>query len=122
MSLSSLLVNTVTIERRVVTPNETGEEEVTYPESGWTAGVKASVQDKAPSNLALPDVDGPVVINASIYTEFRTDVDHLDRVRQTDVSPEVTYLVVSRDDEAGRHHHTKLVCSRIETIGTGVGS
>ena len=66
-------------------PNETGEEEETYPQSGWTEGVAAAVQDKAPSNLALPDVDGPVVINAAIYTEYRTDVGHRDRVRQTDV-------------------------------------
>jgi len=117
MSLSSMLVNTVTIERRVVASNVTGEEEETYPQSGWTEAVAASVQDRNPSTLTAPDVDGPVVINAAVYMGYRTDINHRDRVRQTDVSPERTYLVVQVDDEAGRHHHTKLTCTRLETIG-----
>jgi hypothetical protein len=62
-------------------------------------------------------VDGPVVINAMIYTEYRDDVNHLDRIRRTDVTPNLTYLVIAPEDPAGWLHHRKFTCSRIETIG-----
>lgn len=118
MSFSDGLLNSVVIEHRSITSNATGEEEEVYTDG---ATIPASVQDRTPSELAIPDVDGPLVINAVVFTNYRTDIRHLDRLRQVDVTPARTYVVVDPKDPAGRHHHLEVDATRLETVA-GAGS
>jgi head-tail adaptor len=119
MSFDSLLVNTVVVEKRTITTNDTNEELATYTDAGT---ITASVQDRAPTELTLPDFDGPVIVNAIVFTRYSDGlaVDHLDILRQTDVSPSRRYTVIFPDDPAGRHHHFEMRCQRI--LAEAVGS
>lgn len=116
MSFADGLLNTVVIEQRMTTTNETNEEIESFNDG---ATIKASVQDKADRTLSLPDVDGPVIVNAVVYMAYRTDIVHLARIRQTDVSPTRTYRVLVVRDPAGRHHHLEIDCERILTTPEG---
>lgn len=118
MSFADLLTNSVVIEHRSITSNSTGEEEEVYTDG---ATIPASVQDRTPLQLASPDVDGPLLINAVVFTTYRSDIAHLDRLRQVDVSPEKRYLVLDPKDPAGRHHHLEIDAQRIEVVA-GQGS
>jgi head-tail adaptor len=113
MSFESLLVNSVVLEKRTAEFNASGEEIETFEDG---ARIDASVQDRAPTLLATPDVDGPVLVDAVILTGFRTDIDRLDILRQVDVDPERRYRVQSPGDPAGRHHHLEIHCQRVATI------
>lgn len=117
MSLAVLLRNTVVIQRRAVEINATGEEEESWSD---LLTVPALVQDASPTVTSSPltmDIDGPVLIDATVYTEMIWDIRHGDRLRQTDASPELhTYEVVFARDPGGRGHHLEIDCRRIETI------
>lgn len=111
MSLAVLLRNTVVVQRRAVEINATGEEEESWSD---LLTVPASVQDASPTEMST-DIDGPVVIDATVYTAT-ADIRHRDRLRQTDASPERTYEVIVARDPGGRGHHLEIDCRRIETI------
>lgn len=108
MSFEERLLNRVTLMKRSTTSNETGEVEEHFRPEDEIGPLPASVQDRSPAELSQPDIDGPVVINAVIFLSYRTDVDHLDQLRQTDVSPNRVYRVVYPRDPAGLHHHLEV--------------
>lgn len=113
-----MLTNTVVVERRTTTPNETGEQEESFTDAG---SLSAAVQDRALTQLSLPDVDGPIIVNAVIYTEYQAPdtIRHLDRLRQVDVSPARRYRVINPADAAGRHHHLEIACRFLdEPVGS----
>ena len=121
MSFGSLLVNTVVVEKRTVTTNDTNEEIETFTD-GPT--ISASVQDKTHAILNMPDFDGPVLIDAEIFTRYDdgVDIDGLDVLRQTDGPNPRRYQVIKADDPAGRHHHFQVWCRRIQVLEAVVGS
>jgi SPP1 family predicted phage head-tail adaptor len=110
VSFDSLLVNTIVVENRVTSTNAVNEPIETFTDG---ATVAASVQDRSPKQLQIPDIDGPVLLDAVIYTAYRSDIAHLDRIRQIDVTPERIYRVIAVRDPAGRHHHLELDCQHM---------
>lgn len=118
MSLSDMLVNSVVVEQRSIAINTTGEEVESFID-GPT--LPASVQERATRQLSLPDIDGPVIVNAVIYTAYQSPdtIKHLDRLRQVDVTPSRRYQVILPADGAGRHHHLEIACQKIEEIDAG---
>lgn len=118
MTFTDFFVNSVVIEHRSISSNSTGEEEEVYTDG---ATIPASVQDRTPIQLQSPDVDGPLLINAVVFTGYRTDIGHLDRLRQVDVAPERRYLVLDPKDPGGRHHHLEIDAQRIDVVA-GQGS
>lgn len=118
-SFTEMLVNTVVIEKRSVSFNAVNEEITTYNDGDTIA---ASVQERTPTEAHLPDSDGPLFIDAVIFTPYRTDIEHLDRLRQTDVSPARVYRVLTPKDPAGRHHHLECEAQRVWRTDEEVGS
>jgi SPP1 family predicted phage head-tail adaptor len=118
MSFATLLTNRVVIEKRTPVPNASGEEIETFDDAGEIA---ASVQDRSPRQLGAPDVDGPVLVDAVIFTTYRTDIAHLDILRQVDVDPPKRYRVQFPRDPAGRHHHLEIDCEHVALV-EAVGS
>jgi head-tail adaptor len=110
MSFDSLLRNSVVVENRTVSTNAVNE-----PIESFTDGatVPASVQDQAARELSVPDIDGPVLLDAVIFTGYRSDIAHLDRLRQVDVTPARMYRVIAVRDPAGRHHHLEIDCQHM---------
>lgn len=118
MSIDPLLINTVTVQKRSVSHNAENEEIELFLDAG---SITASVQDRSPTELTLPDVDGPVLVNAVIFTRYSDGlaVEHLDRLRQTDVTPNRLYRVITPSDPAGRHDHWEMACERVLTLDGG---
>lgn len=113
MSFEDLLLNRVVIEHRGSDLSTSGEDLESFTDG---ATIDASVQEQAPSVFAQPDADGPVQITAVIFTAWRTDIAHLDRLRQVDVTPPRTYSVELPRDPAGRHHHLEIDAKRLATV------
>ena len=121
MSFLDRLRNQVVIERRSVTANATGEEVESWSD---TATIRASVQDRTPTELIQPDVDGPVIINAVVFTDYPdgTAIRHLDILRQVDIDPPRRYQVIYPKDAAGIKHHWEHQCQRLVGLEAGAAS
>lgn len=111
--IDALLVNSVVVENRSVASNAVNEPIETYTDG---ATIAASVQDKSARELSIPDIDGPVLLDAIIYTAYRSDIAHLDRLRQVDVVPSRIYRVIAVRDPAGRHHHLEIDCQHMVAL------
>lgn len=121
MTIDGLLTNTVVIEKRSTSFSAENEEIETFSD-GPT--IPASVQDKTHAVLNLPDFDGPVLIDAEIFTTYAdgVDIDGLDVLRQIDGPNPRRYKVIKADDPAGRHNHFQVWCQRIQVLEAVVGS
>lgn len=122
MSFLAGLINTCVIEKRSTAPDETGEEVEVFIDG---ATIPAAVQYRAAQTLAMPDVDGPVLSNAVIFTLYRTDIAHLDRLRQTDVSPVQRFLVIDPQPKgapSAPRHHLEVQAQRLLTTEQDTGS
>lgn len=108
-----LLKNRVVLQKRTTTPNGTGELVEAFAPEG--DAFPASVQDEAAQELTLPDIDGPVVISTRIFANLAAggEVRHLDRLLQTDVTPNRLYRVVFDNDAVGWHHHFEFKAERL---------